>query len=1435
MDGPRHRFVRLPSVLTILLVAAGSAVIGAAPAVAAAQSATDINPDVSNNSDADATTGGRVNGLAVVAGDANTAYAASEWGGLFLTKDGGQSWRHLDGHQPQAMWDVEVDPGNSGNVYASSFFDGRTSSVSGIQVSHDGGATWSHPASATPGTGTPCGTTARTEPAAFGISIRPDQPATVYVGTNCGLARSTDSGANWTFLDPTGTGTARQVRDVVAQAGGTVDVCGNDGFFHSADGGTTWTQAAVAPPSGQCSLAASPDEPYVVLASAGVSIWETDDAANAAGATWTQLGSPESRPQGRIPFVATNQRADSGGNNVFDLWFGDVRLYRGGCTTPATPAPGGALRCPAGRIPPIVGNPGPPAGWAGPFTRSAGAHDDAGDIAFNPTVTVDACPILFSSDGGMHRNTDTGGDCHNPDWAKANVGMHAEWLWGMGASDAPGATAENLGYGMQDAGVVFTTDAGANPPTWNEPSCCDIFDVIEDDERAIWTTCCFSSAPATRLHRSNLDGTGDTVINQPGTSIVGFTPTDSMAFFGEDDMVLVDSSGVFVTTDIGANPVVWTQIGTASTPAAACGITASASSTGTPVFYLQVNNCDNRGGSQLWRYSGISPGGTWDRVDDNIGPGGVGVNAVDPSDPNRLYAVQTQANPRMVRSTDSGQTWTPDPRLDAMMTGNGAFAYRTTTGPTDFTGFNGYVQPTLLAFDPDDPNTIVAGGHDSGVFISTDDGTTWSLMTDPLTPHLSGKPHLPQPRFGYFDHEAGSPTQIYIGTQGRGAWRLTPSNADLSITKNARPDPAIAGEQLYYDVTVRNDGPDSAPNVTVSDQLPSQVTFVTSTGNCVENPAGSGTLTCDLGTIASGTSKSFTIKTAVKPDAIAGTGPTSISNTASVRSGGAVDPDPSDNAVTETSLVEDSADVRVDKLCKPDTTIPAGTVVQCTVFVTNNGPSFARNVVVDDTVLSASGVTISAITPSQGSCAPVTAVTGGQKFTCTLGTLAAASPTSTGQATVTYRFVSAEGQDVNNVATVRSATPDPDLSNNRAELSLTVTAVANLGLTKTDSPDPVVAGETMSWTLSVTNGGPSTARNVVVRDLVPAGTSVGAVSVGGGPGSCIAGVPGDATRPTTCTFDSLVNGATRTMTITVRVLPETTGLIHNDASVASDTVDPDNSNNLAHADTTVKTRAKLTISKEARAGTLGPVAGMPLDYVITVTNDGGPSVARTVRVTDTLPDEVRFTGVEVSRGTGTCVQVVGAPYDVRCELADLAPGGYAVVTIHTTVLASTPHVTDIVNTATATSSTPDLADSANQVTAAVTVTIARRADLQIVKTSSADNYKPSAMVDYTVTVTNLGPSDSPATTFVDTLPPAKIAPYISDSGNGTCTFNAGANTLTCAVPALAPGGSYSVNVYVRVKGNKGTITNTVNVNAPSYDPVNANNTAVRQVLIKGGI
>src|SRR5262249_35960133 len=198
-------------------------------------------------------------------------------------------------------------------------------------------------------------------------------------------------------------------------------------------------------------------------------------------------------------------------------------------------------------------------------------------------------------------------------------------------------------------------------------------------------------------------------------------------------------------------------------------------------------------------------------------------------------------------------------------------------------------------------------------------------------------------------------------------------------------------------------------------------------------------------------------------------------------------------------------------------------------------------------------------------------------------------------------------------ASASSDTPDPNTANNEACDGVSIIAVADVSLTKTDTPDPLVTGTTIAYTLEAHNGGPSTAPSVVISDPLPNSvTVVSVVSVGG---TRVPGAPGDPLHPTRCSYSSIAPGATKTMTLVVRVNPGDNRVVTNEASVSSTVLDPDLSNNFASATTSVQI-ADLGILTTSDADTYKPSS--QITYTFTVVNNG-PGNAQNVVVPDVLP------------------------------------------------------------------------------------------------------------------------------------------------------------------------------------------------------------------------
>jgi uncharacterized repeat protein (TIGR01451 family) len=118
-----------------------------------------------------------------------------------------------------------------------------------------------------------------------------------------------------------------------------------------------------------------------------------------------------------------------------------------------------------------------------------------------------------------------------------------------------------------------------------------------------------------------------------------------------------------------------------------------------------------------------------------------------------------------------------------------------------------------------------------------------------------------------------------------------------------------------------------------------------------------------------------------------------------------------------------------------------------------------------------------------------------------------------------------------------------------------VPQVADLGVVKTDSPDPVHVGQTLTYTVRVTNDGPLAASGVTLTDTLPKNAGFGSVATT--QGSCTVK---PAKRLVSCTLGGMAAGAAVTVTITVK--PTTKGTITNTAEVrATSPPDPNSANN----------------------------------------------------------------------------------------------------------------------------------------------------------------------------------------------------------------------------------------------------------------------------------
>lgn len=625
---------------------------------------------------------------------------------------------------------------------------------------------------------------------------------------------------------------------------------------------------------------------------------------------------------------------------------------------------------------------------------------------------------------------------------------------------------------------------------------------------------------------------------------------------------------------------------------------------------------------------------------------------------------------------------------------------------------------------------------------------------------------------------------------------------DVQITKLAHAQ-AIAGMTFGATLTYRNNGPAPAANIVIVDTLPAGISFVSATRSGVDFPPASimgQVVAWNLGTLNDQESGTITLVLRADP-AIAHT--TTLVNNVRIGDSTGVpstDRDPSNNTSSAPTMILTRADTQVTKT--GPSRVNVGDTVTFTMVYTNVGPSFARNVILTDTL------------PSELdflSATPVPTTHVGSIVTWNVGDLAVGAG-GTISLVMRSRFNQfAATLPVTNTVLIESSTLDPTPRNNRDDHSVAL-ETADLSVVKT-MPPVVVAGRPFTATLQWRNAGPATARNVTLRDLLPTNPPplqvLSTLPAASGPGLRFS--LGDVTAGMSGTIRLVLMAPTTAMS----------GTTYLNSAVIDTPIDRDRdpANDIGTDDSVVRPLVNLIITKDASAGPLR--SGSPITYTIRYRNDG-PSLAQAVRIVDTLPQ-----GFTYQRATPAPTTVTTTT-TVIWQLGTLAAGASGIIRVIGTLSGEGIHVVRT-NSVVISSSTDEENPDDNHDTAA---TIIDKPDLEIFKTDGRNVVWSGDVLTYTITARNTGLYTATGVLLTETPPPGVEV-------RSTDWMAGSTGVWTQAMGSLVPGATISRTFVIALpRPYRGTqLRNTVTVgdNGDSgSDPTPDNTTSTDTDTLQNG-
>ena len=485
-----------------------------------------------------------------------------------------------------------------------------------------------------------------------------------------------------------------------------------------------------------------------------------------------------------------------------------------------------------------------------------------------------------------------------------------------------------------------------------------------------------------------------------------------------------------------------------------------------------------------------------------------------------------------------------------------------------------------------------------------------------------------------------------------------PKNADVTANDSAKVTTVAADPKLTVKKTA-----DPTKDVAVGDTVEYTV-VVTNSGNVtvtgIELDDTLVNLNEEAFTLAPSASKTITYEyTVTQADVDAG----KIDNTAT-----ATGKDPKNEDVTAkdkatVTTEEADAEITVTKEATPMTGVGAGAEVAYKVTVENTGNVTVTGITLEDTLVA--------------DVAKTTAFD--------------LAPGAKKEITYTYTATQADvdAGEINNIVTATGKDPKKEDVTDEASVTVkTVDSDAKLEVTKTAVPTSgLEVGNTVKYTVKVTNSGNVTVKNITLTDTL--------------------------VTLTEAAFD-LAPGTSKTITYNYTVTQADVDAGKIDNTVTATGKDPKNndvSNTATATVNTVTADAELTVQKTAEP-TKDVAVGDTVKYTVTVTNSGNVTV-KSIALTDTL-------------------------VTLNEEAFDLAPGASKTVTYNYTVLQADIDAGKIENTATATGKDPKNADVTASDDATVTAEAAEPG-LTVKKTANpSKDVKTGDTITYTVTVTNSG-------------------------------------------------------------------------------------------------